>query len=667
MKFWVFALLLILINTYCLAQTGFSCQEAIPLTQLSNFCSNANQYSNADTRQNGQTWFKFTATKTDVNIVVKGNKADSLFIPQLTLSESCLGGSIVGSNHTIDNITTYYKGGLTVGLTYYIKVSDANSNKGSFQICINNFSSPVQAGQDCSTALYLCNNSTFRQNLVSGAGINNNESIGTCVGGNESNSVWYKWRAANSGPLVFTITPDNTTDDIDFVLYDLGTADDCGNANAAHVLRCAAGHGVDNSSCPNEPLYYKTGLSFTETDISEQSGCGSGQNGMLRYVDMQEGHYYALLINNFTSRDVSLTLSFTDQNGIGGTSAFASPDADIEVSLADSCLANRTYFIKNNSANYTNLKWDFGSGAVLLDADATGKYTVFYSTTGAKNITLTATNDIGCTAVTTKTLDVPLVILPAKPVITINQSKFCIGDVIKLSVNEQPGILYTWSGPNNYSSTSSAASIPITGMLQAGTYSVTAYLDHCPGEAASIEVNEIYTKPVAMFTTNPKSGGKLNIPVTVTVSNQSLYADTYIWDFGDGSTSTLENPVHEYTTPGSYYIKLMAFNSTCASSAIQGEYVIDAENVIFIPNAFTPNADGTNDLFGISITNITSYQLQIYTRWGQQVFQSRDALQKWDGTFSGKQMPTGTYYYVVTAIGLKGNAIKKSGYVTLVR
>ncbi|MFD1256423.1 gliding motility-associated C-terminal domain-containing protein [Mucilaginibacter terrae] len=667
MKLGLFALLLIISNVYCRAQTGFSCQQAINLTQLSNFCSNANQYSNTDLSQNGQTWFKFTATKTDVNITVKGNKADSLFIPVLTLSQDCLGGSIVGSLNTIDNISTYYKGGLTVSSTYYIKVNDANGNKGSFQLCINNFSSPVQAGQDCSTALYLCNNSTFRQNVVSGAGISNNESAGTCMGGTESNSVWYKWRAATSGPLVFTITPDKTTDDIDFVLYDLGTSDNCANANAANVLRCAAGHGVDNSSCPNEPLYYKTGLSFTETDVSEQSGCGSGQNGMLRYLDMQEGHYYALLINNFTSINAGLTLSFADQNGVGGTSTFASPDADIEVSLADSCLANRTYYVKNNSANYTDLKWDFGSGAQLIDVDATGKYTVYYSSPGIKNITLTATNDIGCSALTTKPLDVPVVILPEKPVIVINQNNFCIGDVMELSVTEQPGINYRWTGPDNYSATSAKVSIPVTSMLQAGTYNVTAYLDYCPGETSSIEVTGIYNKPVATFTTDPKMGTKLDLPVSITFNNRSLYADRYLWDFGDGSTSTLENPVHQYTKPGSYYIRLFAFNNFCSSFTVQGQYVVDAENIIFIPNTFTPNADGVNDLFGVSISNINTYQLIIYTRWGQQVFQSRDPLKKWDGTYGNNQMPTGTYYYILTATGLKGNYIKNSGFVTLIR
>ena len=99
--------------------------------------------------------------------------------------------------------------------------------------------------------------------------------------GDESNTAWYKWQAATSGTLTFVITPTVNTDDIDFVLYDLGTTNSCDLSNP---LRCAAGHGVDNTGCPNEPLYFKTGLSTTETDISEASGCGQGQNGFVKYI-----------------------------------------------------------------------------------------------------------------------------------------------------------------------------------------------------------------------------------------------------------------------------------------------------------------------------------------------------------------------------------------------
>jgi gliding motility-associated-like protein len=669
MKPWGITLLLILLTLIGRAQTGFNCTEAITLTDVTNFCSGATEYSVSTSNQSGTAWFKFTATKTDVTIIAKGNTAEPLFVPNVFLTTGCADGNMVGSVNTLNNITTFYKGGLTVGSTYYIKIDDANNDIGSFQLCINNFSSPVQAGQDCATAVYLCNNAPFRQNLVRGAGANPNESIGTCIGGNESNSVWYKWRAASSGKLVFTITPDNTTDDIDFVLYDLGPSGDCANATAANALRCAAGHGVDNSGCPNEPTYYKTGLNFTETDVSEESGCGNGQNGMLRYVDMEQGHVYALLVNNFTSINAGMDLSFTDQNGVAGTATFDSPEINIATTLADPCLANRTYTINSQASNYTNLKWDFGTGATLVNADVNGNYTVYFDTPGAKTITLTATNDIGCSTVATQVLNIPLVVLPSKPVISINKTRFCIGDVITMNANKQDRTTYVWSGPDNFTSDLSTVNITIDGLAKAGTYTLTAYRDGCASDPASLVVDNIYNKPVAAFTTLPKPGVQVNnIPFMLTVQNQSLYADSYLWEFGDGGTSTLENPVHEYTKPGTYYIKLTAFNqNVCATSALQGTYIVDADNAIYIPNTFTPNAAAINDLFGVSIINVNTYQLQIFTRWGELIFQSKSPQQKWDGTYGNKPMPQGTYYFVLNATSVNGKPIKKSGYVALVR
>jgi len=669
MKPWGITLLLILITLIGRAQTGYNCGQAITLTNVTNYCSGSMQYSVSASNQGATAWFKFIAAKTDVTIIAKGNTAEPLFIPHVFLTTGCADGNLTGSTNTLNNITTYYKGGLTVGSTYYIKIYDTNADIGSFQLCINNFSSPVQAGQDCASAVYLCNNSPFRQNLVNGSGTNGNESIGTCMGGNESNSVWYKWRAASGGKLVFTITPDNTTDDIDFVLYDLGTSGNCANANAANAIRCAAGHGVDNSGCPNEPTYYKTGLNFTETDLTEASGCGSGQNGMLRYVDTEEGHVYALLVNNFTSRNAGMGLSFTDQNNIAGTVDFESPQINIATSLADPCVANRTYTINSQASNYTDLKWDFGPGATLINADVNGNYTVYFSTPGAKTIKLTATNDIGCSAVATQVLDIPQVDLPAKPVPSINKTKICIGDVVKLSVNIQPRTTYVWSGPDNFTSDLSAVDLTIVNTAKAGTYSVTAYRDGCASEPATLVINNFYNKPEAAFTTLPKPGLQINnIPVALTVQNQTLYADSYLWDFGDGESSTLENPVHQYTKPGTYYVKLTAFNqNVCATSVLQGKYIFDAENAVYIPNAFTPNADAINDLFGVTITNVNAYQLQIFTRWGQLIFQSRSAQQKWDGTYSSKPMPEGTYYYVLNATSVSGKTIKKSGYVSLIR
>ena len=669
MKFIFLTLLITFSLLYAYAQKGYTCQDAISIPQNNNYCSAVGQYSNADSLQYGTIWFKFTATSTDVSIIVSGNPSGgTIDSAKIYLLADCGQGGIPGATGLTGNITTFYKGGLDIGHQYYIAISSKLKQTGTFKLCFNNFSSPITAGQDCETALFLCNTSPLHQSNVQGAGNKTHESLGTCLRGNESNTFWYKWRAANNGTLVFTITPDDDKDDIDFVLYDLDTVNNCSAVKGVNAIRCAAGHGVDNVGCPNEPIYYKTGLDFNETDVSEASGCGQGQNGKLQYITMQKGHIYGLLINNFTSRNNGFNLSFTDQQGKAGTGLFEAPQATISMQSIDSCEINKTYYISGHGSDYTSFSFDFGSNATVLDVDAGGNYTVKYATAGNKTITVKGESVDGCSVVSSQTLRIPDVVIPPVPAIHINKPLFCSGDTILLSTNATAGVSFHWSGPNQFISTQAKVQIPAGNPATAGTYYLYATLNHCNSTLDSITVPAIMKEPEPAFTAAPALPAKLMAPAVISFTNQSANADAYLWDFGDGTTSADANPIHEYNKSGKYKIKLTAFNSTvCSTSIIEGEFSIYVGNTIFIPNTFTPNNDGINDLFTVTITHIQSYRIQIFNRWGQLVYETKDILRSWDGTHNGNPVPSGTYYYVINAFGEDQNDIKESGYITLIR
>ena len=88
---------------------------------------------------------------------------------------------------------------------------------------------------------------------------------------------------------------------------------------------------------------------------------------------------------------------------------------------------------------------------------------------------------------------------------------------------------------------------------------------------------------------------------------------------------------------------------------------------MFIPNAFTPNHDGLNDVFKPAGMYILEYKLQIFSRWGEQIFESSDLNTGWDGRFKGAECPTDNYFYQVTAKGTNGKSLKKAGTVLLLR
>lgn len=646
------------------APANDDCNNAVKIADARGFCG---QYSNVNATEqfigNGkEVWFSFVARNFELSVTVTG----ALQSPEIKLYADCNGTGFIGSTSRDAVSTIFKKGALVPGKTYFISVSGLNGNTGSFKLCTDNYNPTILPGQDFSSASLLCSVSDSVQAInVTGAGNSNTETAGTCLG-NESNSVWYRWTAAKSGTLVFTIIP-SKKDDIDWVLYDLGVESSGTQIPSGNnVIRCAAGHGIDNSKCPNEATYTKTGLDFDETDLSEGSGCGQGQNGVVKYVDMIAGHVYALIIDNFSGGNNGFKLKFTDRNGKSGTGEFVGPVAKINMAKQNECTPQQSYNFSSTASGYSELNWYFGEGASVSTANTTGPFIITYSNPGLKTVILQAKNAKGCSVVEEKTFSVGL--KPAIPVITSNKPDFCIKDTIKLSTPEVLDATYQWTGPNNYASTDREPKIPVTGFAVSGTYSLTVNIFGCASDITSITIPPVLKNPTAAFRADPSIPAKLSFPVNIDFFNESTDADTFLWDFGDGTTSTDINPSHEYTGIGEFDVTLTAFKSNvCSAITTQGKIVIRSEGAIFIPNTFTPNSDGINDEFVVTITNLRSYNIKIFNRYGEQLYEANTIFDNWKGLLNGKPLPVGTYYFLIHAVDLKRNTIIKSGSVALLR
>ena len=102
--------------------------------------------------------------------------------------------------------------------------------------------------------------------------------------------------------------------------------------------------------------------------------------------------------------------------------------------------------------------------------------------------------------------------------------------------------------------------------------------------------------------------------------------------------------------------------------SVSNAVIVEKPYALYSPNAFSPDGDGINDLFKVSGQGMSDFQIEIYNRWGQMVYKSIDLSNGWDGTFKGKNMPTGTYVYKIktSKFGLE-QILVKSGSVGLVR
>ena len=87
----------------------------------------------------------------------------------------------------------------------------------------------------------------------------------------------------------------------------------------------------------------------------------------------------------------------------------------------------------------------------------------------------------------------------------------------------------------------------------------------------------------------------------------------------------------------------------------------------FIPNAFTPNGDGINDVFAVMGGPFTKFNIQIFNRWGEKVFETDQQREWWDGTFRGNPLPGGVFAYRLVAVGDDGGEYKMTGNITLIR
>ena len=170
---------------------------------------------------------------------------------------------------------------------------------------------------------------------------------------------------------------------------------------------------------------------------------------------------------------------------------------------------------------------------------------------------------------------------------------------------------------------------------------------------------------VAAFSATPTTG---ETPLTVTFTNNSANATNYLWQFGTGDTSTAVNPTYIYAPLGTFTVCLYADNGgNCVDTACS-TIDIFINSVFVIPNVFTPNGDGINDLFTLQTKGLKTLDVEIFNRWGQKITEWHTVNGGWDGrSSSGVICSDGTYYFIVNALGFDGKKYYEKGAFSLVQ
>ena len=202
--------------------------------------------------------------------------------------------------------------------------------------------------------------------------------------------------------------------------------------------------------------------------------------------------------------------------------------------------------------------------------------------------------------------------------------------------------------------------------LQPGTYTsrltITGQGGCTDSRSATITV---HPRPEAAFTAEPERT-RITQP-QITFRNESNPASRYTWHFGDGHSATTTHTKHRYSDTGTFTVLLLAHNDLCTDTAT-GTIRISDRVRVFLPSAFSPNADPHNNLFAPQTTAVEQYTLTIYNRWGELIWQGHRG---WNGHShpggGNSPAPEGVYVYKLEYISDFGETQYLHGSVTLVR
>ena len=138
--------------------------------------------------------------------------------------------------------------------------------------------------------------------------------------------------------------------------------------------------------------------------------------------------------------------------------------------------------------------------------------------------------------------------------------------------------------------------------------------------------------------------------------------ESILWDFGDGSFSSEENPIHTYIEIGSYIVtQRVTYPFGCVYEKVI-TLIIEEGYRLIMPNAFTPNDDTLNDFFSPVHIGLNTLEINVYDTWGSLIYsESGDTIRGWDGKVKNEVAENGNYYYTFTAKTFYGNVIKKQG------
>ncbi|WP_167516787.1 gliding motility-associated C-terminal domain-containing protein [Hydrotalea flava] len=367
-------------------------------------------------------------------------------------------------------------------------------------------------------------------------------------------------------------------------------------------------------------------------------------------------------IKVYPSQTTTYSVTYTDSPYVCKDQVTIKVDALKTLLAATTTVCNDTSKVLNAGTGFTSYLWSTGDTTASTTVDSNGVYKV-------------KVTDSICTV--TDSTKVQFATSPKPFTIQATSDTVCPGTADTLSiVNPETGVNYNWYKVGNNTLLFTGTSYTTQPISQATNYVVLANTNPpiCAATNASIGIQaaSALSTPVVQADTITANSVLFSwLPVPGAVSYLISLDNGATFQLPAAGLTALEELVTGLGPNQTINFKVKALGKLACQESAPGSITVTTLNpigdAIFIPNSFTPNGDGNNDLFFVYGNTIKTMKLSIYNQWGQLIFYTSTQSQGWNGSYNGTKMPVGVYYYSFEATLQSNEKVKRRGSITLIR
>lgn len=470
---------------------------------------------------------------------------------------------------------------------------------------------------------------------------------------NVSGATNYTWQPGGSNASSVTFTPGVTT------IYTItGTPSGTTNCISTATTNINVNVAVPANPASNSPICEGTAL-----NLSVDAAASYTWNGPGGYVSNVQN---PVISNSTTNESGVYSVTLTS---VAGCTTTATTLVTI-IPLPVPVVSNNGPLCAGETLNLT------GSGSIAYNWSGPNGFSSNLSSPTIPNATPAASgtyNLIAGVGACTIAVSTNVIVNPTPTASTGNSGAVCEGLPIYLTGNG--GGTYSWQGPGGFSSSEQNPVLYPSNAGNSGTFTLTvADAVGCTNSATMSVL--IYPVPVADFNFSPIRpviNGEND--VYFTDASHGATINSWNWFFMNTAefTSISQNPMFHYENPGEYVVALVVKSDHGCYDTILKPLKVYEDYGLYVPNVFTPNGDGLNDVFQPKGFGIVKFQMAIYDRWGEKLFETNNMEVGWNGTKGSKNdvkygiLADGSYVWQIKVTNVFGEAKELTGHVILMK